>query len=287
MDTTSQQELPFPGFKALVETPLCKSDPVSFERIKSIFIQHTTPPADPFRILLQSLSGKIFYGNEAKKYWQHIIAHKEDMGAKLGRPVGIQVSVTDYFDIIATKMRSDSKSTHSQSIPMASDDINREEWLNRIYSPGYHLEKLKEELLRAKRYKHSLSAILLDLDNFDKINQMFTVLAGDEALVLVVKIIKKTIRAVDILTRHSGDRFFIILPNTNKREAGELAQRLCKNIATRTSRIESMSGGITATLAVGQSSKDAQSVEFVRSLERTLEEGKKSKRNAVYMCETC
>jgi diguanylate cyclase (GGDEF)-like protein len=147
------------------------------------------------------------------------------------------------------------------------------------------MEKLKEEMMRAKRYKHALSAILLDIDLFHKINENFSFKVGDEILTVIVKIIKKTVRAVDILTRSSGDRFLLILPNTNKREAAELAERLRQNIQDRTKRIKALPSGVTVSLSVGQSSKEGKSPEFMKSLEYTLEEGKKKGRNAVYLCE--
>jgi diguanylate cyclase (GGDEF)-like protein len=281
----NQSELPFEGFKQLVQEPLEKDDPHSFEQIKTVFLNFPGVPADPFRILIQKLTGKTFQGREAKEHWQRILGHKKDMQAKLGRCVSINVTAGDYFDSIVSP-----RAVQGQTIPLGeltplSDVINREEWINRIYAPGYDMEKLKEEMLRAKRYKHALSAILLDIDLFHKINENFSFKVGDEILTVIVKIIKKTVRAVDILTRSSGDRFLLILPNTNKREAAELAERLRQNIQDRTKRIKGLPSGVTVSLSVGQSSKEGKSPEFMKSLEYMLEEGKKKGRNAVYVCE--
>jgi diguanylate cyclase (GGDEF)-like protein len=142
-------------------------------------------------------------------------------------------------------------------------------------------------MLRAKRYKHALSSILLDVDEFHKVNQDFSYKVGDEILTIIVKIIKKTVRVVDIVTRSSGDRFLIILPNTNKREAAELADRLRVCVFERTKRLNGLPGGVTVTLSVGQSVKEDKSTEFMKSLECTLEEGKKKVKNSVYICENC
>jgi diguanylate cyclase (GGDEF)-like protein len=207
------------------------------------------------------------------------------MQAKLGRRVGILVTALDYFDALGSAKPSGASSAVLDRLSPLSNAINREEWINRIYAPGYHLEKLKEEMLRAKRYNHALSSILLDVDEFHKINQDFSFKVGDELLTVVVKIIKKVIRAVDIVSRYSGDRFLIILPNTNKREATELAERLRSSIFERTKRILALAGGVTVTLSVGQSVKEDKSTEFMKSLENTLEEGKKKAKNSVYLCE--
>jgi diguanylate cyclase (GGDEF)-like protein len=280
-----QPELPFEGFKQLVQEPLERDDPYSFEQIKTMFLDIPGVPADPFRILIQRLTGKIFQGREAKEHWQRILGHKVDMQAKLGRRVSINVTASDYFDAIWMPRAVQGQNIPASELASLSDGINREEWVNRIYAPGYDMEKLKEEMMRAKRYKHALSAILLDIDGFHKVNQDFSFKVGDEILTVIVKIIKKTVRAVDILTRYSGDRFLLILPNTNKREAAELAERLRQNIQDRTKRIKALPSGVSVSLSVGQSSKEDKSPEFMKSLEYILEEGKKKGRNAVYVCE--
>jgi diguanylate cyclase (GGDEF)-like protein len=279
-------ELPFEGFKQYVQVPLETSDQKSFDYIKSLFLDISGVPTDPFRFLIQKLTGKTFIGREAKEHWQRVLSHKEDMGAKLGRRVSIGVSALDYFDAIGNPKTSKFQTIPLNELSPLSEGINREEWINRLYAPGYHVEKLKEEMLRANRYKHALSSILLDIDGFHKINQDFSFKVGDEILTVIVKIIKKTIRVVDILTRYSGDRFLIILPNTNKREAAELAERLRQNIMDRTKRIKSLPTGVTVTLSVEQSSKEDKSTEFMKSLEYTLDEGKKKERNTVYICES-
>jgi diguanylate cyclase (GGDEF)-like protein len=279
-----QTELPFEGFKQFIQEPLEISDPPSFERIKSIFIDVPGTPSDPFRLLIQRLTGKTFRGKEARDHWRRILSHKEDMQAKLGRRVCILVTAIDYFEAIGSPKTLQSQATFQNELNPLANTINREEWINRVYAPGYHIEKLKEEMLRAKRYKHALSSILLDVDEFHKINQDFSFKVGDELLTIIVKIIKKTIRVVDIVTRYSGDRFLLILPNTNRREATELADRLRSSIFDRTKRIGGLANGVTVTLSVGQSAKDDKSAEFMKTLEYTLEEGKKKAKNSVYLC---
>jgi|WetSurMetagenome_2_1015567.scaffolds.fasta_scaffold00025_32 diguanylate cyclase (GGDEF)-like protein len=283
----NNSELPFEGFKRFVQDPLEAADPISFGRVKNILLESPTAQSDPFRFLVQRLSGKTFRGREAREHWQKILSHKEDMRAKLGRPVTIGVAAADYFEVIGS---AGSPQIDGASFPgdgPSDGGVNREEWINRAYAPEYHLEKLKEEMLRAKRYKHALAALLVDVDNFHKINEDFSFKTGDEILTVIVKIIKKTARAVDIITRYSGDRFLIILPNTNKREACELAERIRVNIKERTGRIKGLTSGVTVTVAAGQASAEGGSAQFMKSLEYTLEEGKAKRRDAVYACGTC
>lgn len=272
-------ELPFEGFKELIQIPL-EQDPRSLDLIKRIFIELHSSQPNPFGTLIQKLTGKVFPNREAMMYWRHIIENKKGLEQKLGRTVGIQTAAIDYF---TQKNEAEEILFRSIEKPAESTTKPEDEWIERAYTPGYHMEKLKEEILRSKRYKHALSAIMLDVDEFRKVNDMLSHKIGDQVLTIIVRIIKKTIRNVDILSRYSGDRFMIILPNTNKREAMELAERLRSNVHDRTKRLEGLSGGVTITLSVGQCSRDDTSTDFLKRLESTLLEGKKKGRNSVYV----
>ena len=199
------------------------------------------------------------------------------MESKLKRRVAVQTAAVDYFTLAPEQAQaadSSSKQTSSEN--------NREEWIERIYAPSYHIEKLKEEVLRAKRYNHALSAIMLDIDNFSKINEQYSHRVGDELLTVIVKIVRKSIRNVDIISRFSGDVFLIILPNTNKREAAELEERIRQNIPVRTQRMEQLGKEVTATLSVAQCQPDENAAEFIQRIQTMLESGKKNSPNAVY-----
>ena len=274
-------ELPFSGFKELIEEPLGKKDPKSFNSIKRMFLEEHSVQQNPFSTLLFRLSGKEFSNKDAITYWRHILENKKGIELKLGRIIGIQAAVIDYFDQQNTDEKFLNFSLHHPESSLSTSMLG-EEWIERIYTPGYHLEKLKEEMLRAKRYKHALTAILLDVDEFRKINDTLTYKGGDQILTLLVKIIKKTIRTVDILTRYSGDRFLLILPNTNKREALELAERIKDNVSERTKKLQGLPSGVTITLSVGQCTKDEPSSDFLKRMVTILEDGKRKGRNTVY-----
>jgi GGDEF domain-containing protein len=67
-----------------------------------------------------------------------------------------------------------------------------------------------------------------------------------------------------------------MLPNTNKREALELAERLKDNICQRTNRIPELSEGVPITIAVGQCTKDDTASDFIKRLEHLIQAGKVS-----------
>jgi diguanylate cyclase (GGDEF)-like protein len=154
--------------------------------------------------------------------------------------------------------------------------------LERINLPGYHQERLKEEMMRARRYKHALSVIMVRVDLRAMDNSPITDETKDKALGIIVKMINKTVRTVDILARHSDNFYVLILPNTNKREALELAERLKTNISQRAHRIPELQGGIPITFAVGQCSKDDTSTDFIKRLENLAGSGNPTVTSAVH-----
>ncbi len=274
-------ELPFQGFSELIEKPLIQKDINSLNAIKRIFLDEPSTINNPFSTLIYKLTGKEFSNVDAMSNWKKIIDNKRWIEQRIGRAISIQAAAIDYFSLqtsTAPILSIPNKSPVKSASPKQS-----EEWIDRIYTPGYHLEKLKEEMMRAKRYKNALATILLDIDNFKLVNTDLGTSGGDQVLTLIVKIIKKTIRTVDIITRYSGDRFLLILPNTNKREAQELAERIRENVAQRTKTIPNYSRGVSITLSVGQCTKDDSSMDYLKKLFNTLDEGKAKKRNSVYV----
>jgi diguanylate cyclase (GGDEF)-like protein len=276
-----QNKIIFDDFQELIQSPLEKDDPQSFEFIKMMFLKSEHSTADPFRFLIYQLINKKIKGPEAKEHWQSILRHKADMEKKLCRRVGISVAALDYSDTVMPRR------SHSQHKPPSdresgeADTTTRKESILDICSPGNHLENLKKEMFRAKRYKHSLSVIMLDIDNLQTANHAFPESQTEEALIIIAKIIKKTIRIVDIFSSYAENKFLIILPNTNKREAAELAERIRQNICERTKRIMGLAD-LIPTISVGQTMSASTSFDFMNQLGTALEDGKKRKCNMVY-----
>ncbi len=91
-------------------------------------------------------------------------------------------------------------------------------------------ERIPGMMDSARRYKHALTMLSMDLDKFKNINDNLGHLAGDEVLSKVATLLKKAIRSSDLLVRMGGDEFILVLDNTNKANARILAERLCKAV---------------------------------------------------------
>ncbi|MCX8193818.1 MAG: GGDEF domain-containing protein [Candidatus Pacearchaeota archaeon] len=95
-----------------------------------------------------------------------------------------------------------------------------------LYNYRYFNSSLKHELAISERYGRPLSLMLIDIDDFKKINDAHGYLRGDEILQLVATIIKSNIRETDIAARFGGEEFVVLMPETKEEEAEKMAERL-------------------------------------------------------------
>jgi diguanylate cyclase (GGDEF)-like protein len=115
-------------------------------------------------------------------------------------------------------------------------------------------EKLLDEHQRNTRSQQPFSLLLVDVDHFKAYNDDFGHQAGDDALGEIARIMQYTVRAYDMAARYGGEEFAVILPNTEKKGAMELAERLRRAIerAEWQNRKITVSIGV-ATIGLGQS----------------------------------
>ena len=122
--------------------------------------------------------------------------------------------------------------------------------LTELYNHRYFQERLQEEFERAKRYQHSLSLIILDIDYFKKINDTYGHLCGDFVLRELSRIIRGSLRETDIAARYGGEEFAIILPETEVRGASVLGERLRLQVEKHSFQLDGISIRITISLGV-------------------------------------
>ena len=99
-----------------------------------------------------------------------------------------------------------------------------------LYNYRYLQEIIEVELHRARRYVQNLAVIMLDLDYFKSINDVYGIAFGDLVLKQFSKQLKHMVRRYYILIRYSGEEFLIISPRINRKIAYSMAQRLLESL---------------------------------------------------------
>jgi diguanylate cyclase (GGDEF)-like protein len=110
--------------------------------------------------------------------------------------------------------------------------------------------RLEEEIDRASRAGSPLSCLLIDLDDFKRVNDEHGHQAGDEVLRHVVQALVGEFRAFDRVARYGGDEFVVILPNADLRSAAAAANRALEQMRVAPSVGEEV--GIAASIGVAE-----------------------------------
>jgi diguanylate cyclase (GGDEF)-like protein/PAS domain S-box-containing protein len=101
--------------------------------------------------------------------------------------------------------------------------------LTKVFNHRTIVERLEQELERAKRYQLDLSCAIIDLDNFKQVNDNFGHLLGDKCLKGLVTGLKSCLRKTDIIGRYGGDEFLAILTETRPDQAVVPMERFLKS----------------------------------------------------------
>ena len=140
-------------------------------------------------------------------------------------------------------------------------------------------EFMESEFLKARRYKKSLSLIMIDVDRFKTINDSFGHLAGDYVLRELVNCLKKNLRQTDILARYGGDEFAIILPETEMQMAEMLVRRAHSSIRDHNFewKSEKIKVGVSCGIAsIGGLGHEDGTVELIEMADSRLYHSKRS-----------
>jgi diguanylate cyclase (GGDEF)-like protein len=137
---------------------------------------------------------------------------------------------------------------------------------------------ISAEISRARRQSTPLSCLLLDIDHFKSVNDTSGHQAGDYVLREISELLRRTVRAYDILVRWGGEEFLIVLPGVTPEQARKLAERL--RLAVEQMPLSGIDG-VTASIGVSALGKDYSFDAMFAEADRRLYAAKAAGRNRV------
>jgi diguanylate cyclase (GGDEF)-like protein len=141
-------------------------------------------------------------------------------------------------------------------------------------------DTIKRMVAQASRSVSPLSAALLDLDHFKKINDLYGHSRGDEVLAAVAAVLRASVRASDFVGRYGGEEFVLLLPDTDAQQAGIVAEKVRAAVARLAPT--DIEQHVTASLGVASLPKDASDADsLIRAADRALYTAKGAGRNRV------
>jgi len=109
----------------------------------------------------------------------------------------------------------------------ALDQMTRIDALTGVFNRRGMNDQLEMALMRARRERHGLGVLWLDVDNFKHINDALGHAAGDAALRTVAQLIRRHLRPYDHAARWGGDEFLLLLAPITAAQLDALAARIC------------------------------------------------------------
>ncbi len=163
-----------------------------------------------------------------------------------------------------------------------SEAAARVDFLTRLANRRAFEQRLSEELERVRRYGGTFSLILMDIDEFKKVNDEFGHPAGDRVLKFIAAVLNEKVRATDFVSRYGGEEFAVLLPETPADRARVVAEKIRKTLQNSSLLHGKTKIKVTVSAGVGGVKPDGESLaDLVARVDAALYQAKKKGRNCV------
>ncbi|MBW2695105.1 MAG: diguanylate cyclase [Deltaproteobacteria bacterium] len=153
--------------------------------------------------------------------------------------------------------------------------------LTKLHNHRYFQDHLTREIKRLSRTGEPLSMILIDLDDFKRLNDSHGHSAGDEVLMSIASEMNDSVRESDLLARYGGEEFVILAPNTALDGAVALAEKIRMSIETKSRIIDDSMRPVRVTISCGVAQYQGDRKRFFQAADRVLYRAKAQGKNCV------
>jgi diguanylate cyclase (GGDEF)-like protein len=154
--------------------------------------------------------------------------------------------------------------------------------LTGLFNHRHFWNLLNTELTRVNLHSGDLALVLLDLDDFKRVNDKFGHSVGDLMLQTVATVLGDTIRDTDIVARYGGEEFAVLLPDTDESGVQQVAEKIRASIEAIRFNVPDTDIVIKVTVSIGVSVFRGNRREFFNAADRALYQSKAAGKNCVH-----
>jgi diguanylate cyclase len=187
---------------------------------------------------------------------------QDSMAELVNKMIGLEVETE--------RLKAELKVVHHQSLHDA---------LTGLFNRNAYNQRLKDEIARYKRYHQPLTIAIWDIDHFKNINDTFGHKSGDKVLELTAKQLQTHTRDTDFIARFGGEEFVMLLPNTSKDAALNLANQLRELIEQTGFHANGKSVPIRVSCGLTEFKDDDTEESFFERADKALYDAKNQGRN--------
>ncbi|MFA6635497.1 MAG: GGDEF domain-containing protein [Candidatus Omnitrophota bacterium] len=154
--------------------------------------------------------------------------------------------------------------------------------LTEVYLRRYLMERLEEEIDRAKRLNLTFSVGMVDVDHFKDCNDRYGHLVGDAVLKKIADRLKKSVREIDMIARYGGEEFCLILPETTEELAMTVGERVRRSVEEEPIKAFDEELKLTVSVGIATYPEDGEKIEtLLEKADTALYKAKRRGRNTV------
>ena len=157
--------------------------------------------------------------------------------------------------------------------------------LTQLHNHRYFQDQLGCEIKRLARNNEGLSILIIDIDDFKKLNDTYGHAAGDQVLRQLARILKESVRETDLIARYGGEEFVVVATDTALEGARLLAEKLRTNVAESSFIVDETKRPRGVTISIGVAQFGHSRTELFTAADAALYRAKAAGKNCVVVAE--